>query len=371
MGRNLLVKAGGSEYVLGESTFDAEEDLHSAFERHPELLPAEDMNLGQLLVVGREVAFESGSADLILIDEGGEIVIAEFKKGVENPDSRRVVAQMLDYGAALWKQSPEEFASKIALPYLHRHLSGLAKLATLEDAARERLGLEEEGIQQFSSNLFANLSSGTFNYVVVARTLPPTLDSVLRYLGAVSCLKIYAVAVDYFRDGEKREIMAPRVVLSSAAATHPPAVVRKATPETFLKDVGPAVEFWDRLLQLLDGLAGKMYWGAKGFSYRVVIDGKQYPILWGWPRTIWWLKDKGVGDELELALTPRPEQPDRLRTLLAEHLILVQSCSGAKPRKEGPMETLVFNVQTGLPHAEAEIFEALTALFESASKGQA
>jgi len=78
-----------------------EEALHTAFEEHPQLFPAEDLNLGQLMVIGREVAFESGQADLIYLDEGGQIVIVEVKRGAENPDSRRVVAQMLDYGAHL------------------------------------------------------------------------------------------------------------------------------------------------------------------------------------------------------------------------------------------------------------------------------
>ena len=52
----------------------------------------------QILVVGREVSFESGKADLICIDERGQILIVEFKDGTENPDSRQIVAQMLDYG---------------------------------------------------------------------------------------------------------------------------------------------------------------------------------------------------------------------------------------------------------------------------------
>jgi hypothetical protein len=365
LGRNLLVKADGTEYIVGETTFEAEDDLHSACERHPELFPTEDMNLGQLLVVGREVIFESGQADLILVDEGGEILIAEFKRGTENPDSRRVVAQLLDYGAQLWKQSPEEFASKIALPYLHTRRPGQAKPTTLEEAARELLGLEEERIELFSKGLLQNLSTGAFYYVVVARTLPPTLGSVLQYVGAVSRLKTAAVAVDYFRDSGNREIMVPRVAFTSTAVIPPPVDGRKATPETFLRDVGAAAEFWRGFLQFLNGLPGRIYWGTKGFSYRVVIEGKQYPMLWGWPRTIWWLKDKGVGDELQIALESRPDQPGILRSLLSTHLSGLRQCPGAKTNKVGPIETVVFNVQTDLPQVEDQIRQVLTALFES------
>ena len=102
MTRYLLVHHGGEEHVLPETPLPSEEKLHDAFELHPELFPAGELNLGQMMVVGREVGFESGAADLICVDEGGQIVIIELKKGTENPDSRRVVAQMLDYGAHLW-----------------------------------------------------------------------------------------------------------------------------------------------------------------------------------------------------------------------------------------------------------------------------
>ncbi|HEX5415142.1 MAG TPA: PD-(D/E)XK nuclease family protein, partial [Chloroflexota bacterium] len=352
-----------------EAPFDAEDTLHSAFERHPELFPTEDMDLGQLLVVGREVAFESGSADLVLVDEGGEIVIAEFKKGAENPDSRRVVAQLLDYGAALWKQAPDEFAAKIALPYLRSRHPNLAASGTLEEAARELLGLDEERTEQFSRGFVQNLSAGTFNYVVVARTLPPTIGNVLQYLGAVSRLKPYAVTVDYFRDSAQREIMVPLVAFAPVTVT-PALVDKKANPDTFLKDVGPAVDFWDRFLQFLNGLPGRFYWGTKGFSYRVVIAGKQYPILRGWPRTVWWLKDKGIGDELEIALEASPGQPGRLASMISEHLGRLHQCPGANPKTEGAKKVVSFYVQSGLPQVEDEITQALTALFESAIEAQ-
>jgi hypothetical protein len=260
VGRNLLVKADGTEYVVGETTIETEDILHSAFEQHPELFPTEDLNLGQLVVVGREVAFESGKADLILVDEGGEIIIAEFKRGTENPDSRRVVAQMLDYGAQLWNQPLEKFASEIALPYLRSRRSGVASSTTLEEAAAMLLGLDDDRTKQFTTGLRENLAAGTFYYIVVARTLPPPLRSVLRYIGTVSSLKVAAVAVDYFRDSGDRQIYVPRIDFSPAAAVRPPPPATKTTLDRFLAEVGPAAEFWGSFLQFLSGLPGQFYW---------------------------------------------------------------------------------------------------------------
>jgi hypothetical protein len=47
---------------------------------HPELLPAEDIGLGQVVVVGRESGLASGSADLVYLDSHGEICLLEVKK---------------------------------------------------------------------------------------------------------------------------------------------------------------------------------------------------------------------------------------------------------------------------------------------------
>ncbi|MHB0871071.1 MAG: hypothetical protein ACYC5J_16680 [Chloroflexota bacterium] len=77
MTRYLLVHHGKEEHLLPESPIPTEERLHDAFEKYPQLFPVEELNLGQLMVVGREVGFESGAADLICVDEGGQIVVQE------------------------------------------------------------------------------------------------------------------------------------------------------------------------------------------------------------------------------------------------------------------------------------------------------
>lgn len=52
--------------------------------------------------LGSEVPLESGSLDLLLADAHGRLALCEFKKGSENPDLRKVTAQILDNGASLW-----------------------------------------------------------------------------------------------------------------------------------------------------------------------------------------------------------------------------------------------------------------------------
>ena len=49
---------------------------------HPELLPLEELGLiGPAVVVGRESALDSGRVDLVLLGNGGDLALVEFKTG--------------------------------------------------------------------------------------------------------------------------------------------------------------------------------------------------------------------------------------------------------------------------------------------------
>ncbi len=366
MTRYLLVRHDGKDYRLPETVVSQEVHLHDAFELNPELFPTDELNLGQLMVVGREVAFESGNADLICVDDSGQVVIIEMKRGTENPDSRRVVAQMLDYGSHLWGWTFEKFQSEIALPYFRRCQKSAAP-STLQEAAAARLNLEDiGGPDGFEGALAANLEAGTFTYVVVARTLPSTLATVLRYLAKVSRLQTAAIIVDYFRD-QDREILVPRVAFSSAQVqgTNSPG---KTNERGFLLSVGPAAEFWTRFMEFLDTIPGKTSWGKKGFSYRMVVDGKHHSVVYGYPRTAWWLQNKGLGDELSILVSTEGDLPDELKRRVASVAESVRTLPGGRPSSEGKSRYVVFKVKDELPKATEEgLREALKTMFTNGS----
>ena len=56
-----------------------------------------------------EFDFGSGPMDLLAVDAAGRLVSVEFKRGSENPDVRKVIAQVLDYGNSLWRTGYEDF----------------------------------------------------------------------------------------------------------------------------------------------------------------------------------------------------------------------------------------------------------------------
>jgi RecB family endonuclease NucS len=98
----------GSERLVEESAVPTEAALHEVLTRHPGLVPAADLGFGRVATVGFEASLASGSADLVLLDEDGRVCIVEVKKE-GNPDTRRVIAQMLDYAASLWGMSTGQF----------------------------------------------------------------------------------------------------------------------------------------------------------------------------------------------------------------------------------------------------------------------
>lgn len=134
MARYMLTRQGSSEELIPETELPLEKDLHDVLTQHPQLLPAEDLGLSSLVVVGRESSLTSGYADLVLVDHQGHVCLVEVKKA-GNPDTRHVVAQLLDYAAALWGQTIAQFDQGVVTPYLKSGQDGPSDLlAHLGDA---------------------------------------------------------------------------------------------------------------------------------------------------------------------------------------------------------------------------------------------
>ena len=80
----LVELAGGNSPILEEVAAHDEAQLQGMLKRHPELLPLEELGLsGPAVVVGRESQLESGRIDLVVLGNGGELALVEFR-----PDHR-------------------------------------------------------------------------------------------------------------------------------------------------------------------------------------------------------------------------------------------------------------------------------------------
>jgi len=210
--------------------------LHEALTNHPELLPAEDIGLGRVVVIGRESTLASGDADLILLDDRGQVCVVEVKKE-GNPDARHVVAQLLDYAAALWGKTLAEFEQDVFLPYARKRTWDVAAPTSLHEflVAEFGDGIEEESsgveptassVEEIESNLSESLRSGRFVLVLAAPVIPEKVRRVLDYMNAQGH-RLYGLEVSYFRlPGEKvpeaTECFVPRLAVQPTPGGTPP-----------------------------------------------------------------------------------------------------------------------------------------------------
>lgn len=194
--------------MVEEAALPTEAELHEALTSHPELIPASDIGLGETVVVGRESGLAAGYADLVLLDDRGRLCIVEVKNE-GNPDTRRVVAQLLDYAASLWGLSIQEFEQKILHPFLIA-TGRVTPLPTVEEYVAETTQRGGGRDDDLVGQLAQTLAAGDFALVVAAPQIPVGVQRVLEYLNARG-QRLFGLEVSYFRGPV--ECFVPRLVV--------------------------------------------------------------------------------------------------------------------------------------------------------------
>jgi hypothetical protein len=284
--RHLLVIREGEEgRTIAESPVSAEVDLQDAFRSHPELIPVRDLELGRLLVVGRETTVASGGAvDLLAVDPRGRVVVAEFERGPENRDSHRAIAQMLEYASWLWGRSYESLDERVAQPYFHSDecTEPAVKGATSLEQAAARHWTDEDGFSPdgFRQGLARTLSEGKIDCIIISTELDRSTRRVIDFLNATARFRIYGVEVDHSIDAE-RQVFVPRAAVTLAKERR----TGKTTRDNFLASCGEhGRTFFTKLLEFMDSSGETIYWGVQGFSFRIDVAGEKRSVLYGYPR---------------------------------------------------------------------------------------
>lgn len=205
--RRILRLDDGRIAVATEATFDSEQQLHDAVAAHPEVLPHEDMGLGPLAPLAVELGLGDGYLDLLAADPKGQLVIVEFKKGSENPDVRKVVAQVLDYGASLWRYGYDALEAACLQHPLHDS-SSLVEIAR-QHFTSVGVDLDEE---EFRTGMESCLDTGAFLFVYCGRDLDSRTRRIMTYLAEGPRMRFLAVEMEYYRDTEgSGAVLVPRI----------------------------------------------------------------------------------------------------------------------------------------------------------------
>lgn len=231
----IISKNGTGAVKIDKSTFDKEDYLQKYIYDNPESIPLYEIKEDiQLLILAREFPTNSGPIDAVGIDKYGDIYIIETKL-YANPDKRRVVAQSLDYGAALWKHSIDfnEF-----LRILDEHSRKAFNLSAKEKIG-EFFSLDESEVETVIEKARMNLNGGAFHFVVLMDKLDDRLKDLILFVNQNSQFDIYAVEFEYYKY-ETQEIIIPRIfgteVKKDIAVSTSSSSRRKWTEDTLLQE---------------------------------------------------------------------------------------------------------------------------------------
>src|SRR5690606_33173155 len=111
------------------------------------------------LVLAREFPTAAGPIDALGFGAGGEVYVIETKLE-KNPDRRYVVAQALDYGAALWKRGGDFAAFCAELDARVRSKFGVG----LREKLADFFVLDGAGVDALLAAVAANLADGRFRF---------------------------------------------------------------------------------------------------------------------------------------------------------------------------------------------------------------
>ena len=253
----IVSRKGKNAKKIEKRSFQKEQELQKYIYDNPDSIPIYEIKEDvRFLVIDREFPTSVGNIDVLEIDNEGDIYIIETKL-YKNPDKRLVLAQVLDYGASLWKyyENPDEFI---------RILDGRIK-------TRSGKNLQEEIDNSFGNsaeileNVKVNLADGLFKYVILMDGIPGHLKDLILFINQNSQFSVYAVDLEYY-SFEDYEILIPHVHGVESKKHVVSVSERKKWDEaSFFAEIKRIPEAKDAIVKLFDfskDRADHIYWGT-------------------------------------------------------------------------------------------------------------
>lgn len=191
---------------IESSSFDKEGSLQKYIYENPESLPLDELKENiRLLITAREFPTNSGPIDAVGFDSEGEIYLIETKL-YKNPDKRKVVAQVLDYGASL---TFSETDSSTFLVVIEDSVAENFRTG-LSERLQDFFELNEDEAKELIENIKRNFSEGRFRFVVLMDELEQRLKNLIRFINQYSSFDLFGVELKYYKF-EEYEIIIPKL----------------------------------------------------------------------------------------------------------------------------------------------------------------
>jgi hypothetical protein len=232
----IVSEKGMNARKLEPSSIAQEDYLQAYIKNNPHAIPIDEIKEDlRLLVLAREFPTGSGPIDALGVDQEGNIYVVETKLA-KNPDKRHVLAQVLDYGAALWRtyENSDDFVERLERAVAETFGS------TLGDKIRDFFGGEVEEVADLLQAMRQNLAAGDFRFVVLMDRLEDRLKNLITFVNRNSQFTIYGVEMEFYKF-ESFEILIPKLfgaeITKEVVATKPTGAKQRWSEATFFARV--------------------------------------------------------------------------------------------------------------------------------------
>lgn len=196
----LFIKQQNNLTQIGETTYDKEDQMQQYIYENPQILPVEELTGNKkLLVLIRELSTNYGRLDWLGIDEAGNVYIIETKL-LRNPDRRNIIAQLLDYGVALWTEykDPQDLINYLT-----------SKNINIKQSILDTFQTSEELADIIIENFKQNIKQWVYQFVAVTDAIEKRILEQIHFINQSSRFSFYLVDLRYYRH-ENAEFIIPK-----------------------------------------------------------------------------------------------------------------------------------------------------------------
>ena len=209
--------------------FKKESGLKSYIIKYPDVVEKLLADNLRLMVVGdgdgKELTTSGGPIDILAVDQHGQIYILETKLDV-NYSKRKVVAQAMDYAAALWRDystGVDDFIKAVNNKYA----------IDLESEMANFFKSDENKMAAAIDGLAESLENGSFKLIVLMDKIEQSLKDLILFINSNSQFDIYAIELKRYKKGQLT------IIIPELYGTE----VRKRTVGRTFTDSNPE-DFW-------------------------------------------------------------------------------------------------------------------------------
>jgi hypothetical protein len=176
----LIRSMGGDWSEPTVNGYESESSLQQLIAEHPSLIPG----VSDRAVACREFSSGVGPADVVILDESGDLTLIECKL-TANPQIRReIVGQVLDYASRLWGMRVDEFEAKW-------------RRAAKTDAS-PLSAFDAEGTDT-RERLAENLQVGRMRLVLAVDQVNDDLKRIVEYLNMITLGEVSVFVMEFVR----------------------------------------------------------------------------------------------------------------------------------------------------------------------------